>query len=489
VHFLLDTNILIPAEPTSSDDIEPTTPAIVALLGTLSEGGHQAMVHPASMAEIRGDRDAERAQTRSLLLGKYPSLPQPPAMSSRLVAALGSPAAGSHSAIDLLLLSAVEGNAVDYFVTEDDRLHRRAKRVGLADRVLTIADALATVRALFPTVPQSPPFVSPLLAHQLDETDPIFASFRGDYAGFDTWLAKCKREHRQAWVIRAGDRYAGLCIVHHQTPNDYGFQGKTLKICSFKIADEFRGYRYGELLLKTVFGYLVENSYECVFVEAFAKHQELFTLMVDFGFEDARESAQRERVLMKRLRPPTPEVHRLGPLEFNITYGPHAMTLVGAQVLVVPIQPRYHSLLFPELRAQLALPTESHPFGNSIRKAYLCHSKIRRIAAGDVILFYRSQEDPAVTAVGVAEATLVSQSADEIARFVGQRTVYSYVQIQAMASKPVLAVLFRLARALRKPWDLDLLKRTGILKSAPQSFMQVKPEFLPWIATQLAVPH
>src|ERR1700677_5093796 len=105
MHFLLDTNIVIPAEPTSAEDIEPTTSAIVALLGALSEGGHTAFVHPASIDEIRGDRNGERAQMRGLLIGKYTALPHPPDMSSRLVAALGAPALGSHSAVDLLLLS------------------------------------------------------------------------------------------------------------------------------------------------------------------------------------------------------------------------------------------------------------------------------------------------------------------------------------------------------------------------------------------------
>ncbi len=489
MQFLLDTNIVIPAEPTSPDNIEPTTSSVVTLLGTLAEGGHRAVVHPASVDEIRGDRNAARAQTRRILVGKYALLAHPPSTSSRLVAALGAPAPNSHSAVDLLLLSAVDGNAVDYLVTEDDGIHRRARRVGLSDRVLTIADALETVRALFPTVPKTPPLVSALLAHQLVETDPIFASFREDYAGFDAWLAKCKREHRRAWVIRTDEHYAGLCIVNNETQNAYGFQGKTLKICSLKIADGYRGHRFGELLLKTVFAYLVENKYECVFVEAFAKHQELFSLLLDFGFEDEAESPKGERVLMKRLLPRPPEQHRLGPLEFNVKYGPHALTLVGAKVLVVPIQPRYHDLLFPELRAQLALATESHPFGNSIRKAYLSHAKIRKIAAGDAILFYRSQQEPAVTAVGVAEATLVSSDAVEIARFVGRRTVYSYAEIEAMAKKPVLAVLFRFARALQSPWDLDLLRRADIVKGAPQSFLQVKPESIPWIATQLHVPH
>jgi hypothetical protein len=264
VNFLLDTNILIPAEPTSRAEIEPTTSAIVELISVLAEGGHRAFVHPASVEEIRGDKDEARAKARELLLRKYQQLPHPPAMNTRLLAVLGTPKASSNSEIDLLLLSSVEANAIDYFITEDDKLHRRAKRVDLRDRVLTIADAILMVRALFPTVPKAPPFVSPLLAHQLDETDPIFVSFRSDYPGFDAWLAKCKREHRQTWIIKASAGYAAICIVNHETPNGYGFPGKTLKICSFKIADRFQGFRYGELILKTVFAYLVENHYRGV---------------------------------------------------------------------------------------------------------------------------------------------------------------------------------------------------------------------------------
>jgi hypothetical protein len=349
MRFLLDTNIVIHAEPTSADDVEARTPSAVALLNVLALGGHLPMLHPASVRELRGDRKPERAATRALLLGKYPELPRPPEMSARLLAALESPIPGSNSEVDLLLLSALDANAVDYFVTEDNGIHRRAARVGLAERVLTVADAIVAVRALFPALPETPPFVSAKLAHELDETDPIFNSFRVEYPGFDNWLAKCKREHRQTWVIQTGLVYGGLCIVNDEFPNDYGFPGKVLKICSFKIADDFRGYRYGELLLKTLFAFLVENRYDAVFVEAFPKQQELFTLLAQFGFGDVRGSSKGERVLLKKLRPPELETERLGPLEYNIKYGPYALTLVGTQVFVVPIRPQYHSLLFPEL--------------------------------------------------------------------------------------------------------------------------------------------
>lgn len=448
-----------------------------------------ALVHPASLEEVRGDSDAERARIRALLLGRYPLLPHPPALSPRFVAELGAPTPGTNTAVDLLLLSSVEADAVDYFVTEDEKLHRRAKRLGLADRVLTAADAILTVRALFPTIPAPPPFVKPLLAHQLNDTDPIFSSFRKDYAGFDRWLAKCKREHRQSWIVATASEYAGICIVNDESRNEYGFVGKVLKICSFKIAEQFRGYRYGELLLKTVFAYAVENAYAGMFVEAYAKQQELFTLLADFGFQDIRESSKGERVLFKQLQPAA-NTSQLPPLEYNIRYGPNSFTLAGAKAVVVPIQPRYHRLLFPELESQLILPTESHPFGNSIRKAYLSNSRIRKLSAGDVLLFYRSTEHQAVTAVGIVEDTMVSSDATRVATFVGRRTVYSFDEIEGLAKKgPVLAVLFRLARPLPQPWTLDLLIRAGIIRRAPQSFMQVSGEAVSWIANQLDVPH
>jgi L-amino acid N-acyltransferase YncA len=322
----------------------------------------------------------------------------------------------------------------------------------------------------------------------LNERDPIFDSFRVDYPPFDHWLVKCKREHRQAWIIENGQRYAGVGIIKDE-PNALGLSGKTIKLCSFKIDDAFRGHRYGELLLKAVFAYATENDFARIFVEVLPKHEGLLALLSDFGFEDGGESPKGERVLVKAMVPPSRQAERLGPLEFNVRYGPFALTLVGARVFIVPIQPRYHRMLFPGAEEQLSIPGESQPFGNSIRKAYLCHSKIRKVARGDVILFYRSGLDAAVTAVGVVEGTLVSTDTDALARYVARRTVYTFTEIRNMAATPTLAVRFRLARTLKDPWKLDLLIRSGILRRAPQSFVQASPEAVDWIANRLRVPH
>jgi len=207
---------------------------------------------------------------------------------------LGVPDAGSHDEIDLTILSAVKAECADYLVTDDGKLRKRARRVGLTARVLSAADAVATLRGLFPTVPEPPPLVQARPAHSLNPSDPIFQSLREDYPPFDDWFTKCRREQRQTWTVQHGGQYGGLCIVNPETPAPYALVGKTLKICTFKVARDCRGHRYGELLLKTVFEYLLKNDYQQVFVEAFEKHEDLLELLQDFGFAQVGTNARGE---------------------------------------------------------------------------------------------------------------------------------------------------------------------------------------------------
>ena len=78
-----------------------------------------------------------------------------------------------------------------------------------------------------------------------------------------------------------------------------------------------------------------------------------------------------------------------------------------------------------------------------------------------------------VRVVGVAEETFVSGRDTEIARFVGKRTVYPLAEIRKLCSKEVLAILFRQAKALRNPPDLQTLIANGIVTAAPQSITKL----------------
>jgi ribosomal protein S18 acetylase RimI-like enzyme len=474
--LLFDTNVFIPAEPTSPNEVEDATAPVAKLLQAAMAGKHQVYVHPDSIRELLRDRDSARRELRRTLIQKYIQLPAPPAIPEQFRTALGSKFLSKHDEVDLLLLAAVEANSVDYLVTEDRRLLTKATNVGLAARAIPIDEALKALRALFSTTPAPPPAVRKIVAHQLIESDPIFDGLRQDYQPeFDGWLKKCKLEHRDAWIIEDdGSRYNGLCIVKNETTGEHNLTGKVLKICTFKISFDAFGKGYGELLLRTVFEYAAANKYDALYVEVLAKYRSVISLLDTFGFEATTATTSRsEKVLVKKLSFSKAEVDAADPLEFNIRFGPIRVKFDGAQVFVVPIRPDYYKVLFPSVESQQELFQGVHPSGNAIRKAYLCHSRLRKMKPGSVLLFYRSKDTKAICSLGVAEALLRSSDPMEIARFVGTRTVYPYDRIKKMCRKPILALLFRHAYSLPTPIGLRDLTNAGALKSAPQSIVAI----------------
>ena len=178
MRFLLDTNILIPAEPTRTADVEPTTPVVTRLIGLFASAKFSAFVHPASVRELLGDQDEVRRKLRQHLLSKYEVLPSPPEVPEKLHQQLGAPDAGTNNAVDNELIAAVERNAVNYLITNDDRIHRKLARIGLEHRCLYPSEAIALVRGLKPQELAPPPAVRLGLCHELNSEDAIFDSVR-----------------------------------------------------------------------------------------------------------------------------------------------------------------------------------------------------------------------------------------------------------------------------------------------------------------------
>jgi len=486
--FLIDTNVFIPLEPAGESDIQARTAGAIELARLVGVAKSQLYVHPAQREDIERDRNVERLKLRRMLFDKYPCLPTPPPISLQLEAEVGHAEPGSNDWVDHQLLAGLQADAVDFLITDDLGLRRKAGRLGLGRRAASVAEAISIVRDLFDTVPAPPPAVQSVKAYSLDQTDPIFDGLRRDYPGFDNWLTKCKREHRQAWVIRVTGAagLAAVCIVKPEDSVSFLPGVKVLKICSFKVSERYNGFRFGELLLKAIFTYAEDNSYEWLYVTLFEKYPLLISFLQEFGFDaTCCRTALGEACLAKPMRFTEAERDALAPLAFNIRFGPSATKFARAPAFVVPIQPRYHCVLFPEAERQLELMPGIHPCGNSIRKAYLSRGPIRTITPGANLLFYRSEDRQHVTATGVAEDTLLSSSPEVIARYVGKRTVYSYDEISRMCQRDVLAILFRQSRSVRNPIRLDELRASGVVSAAPQSIVTVPEEAKEWLQTRV----
>jgi GNAT superfamily N-acetyltransferase len=493
LRLLIDTNVFISAEPHS--DLPADVSIATELIRLAAEQRHQVFVHPATRDDLLEGTDERRRALRMAQLGRYPILQESPIPDS-LVQLAGASEPGSNDHRDLRLLAALNARAVTHLVSNDQRFRKRARRAGLADSFYTAHEALQYLLQLVPYESPPPPLVSRIPAYTLDTDQAIFESLRIDYPDFDKWLdtVRSQSDHRPCFLVTTGGAYVGLALLKHETECEYPLPQPVVKVSTFKVDPDRSGFKYGELLLKSIFTFAHEQRTASMYVTAFERHDGLLALLTEFGFKIIPDytTGLGELVLGKRLRGNRDA--SLDSLEFHKTYGPPAVML-RSPAWAIPIEPRWHDQLFPdapqEEESQLVLPgldePDPKPWGNALRKAYLCHSKVTRLGRGDVVAFYRSRDVRSFTVLGVVEATLRSNDPLEVMGFVGKRTVYTPDDIAAMCLRgPVLAILFRQDRFMDPPWSLDEVCGAGLLRSHPQSVTELRREGISWLGQQLA---
>ena len=488
--FLIDTNIVIPLEPTSSDDVEPLTAAAVKFDQMVRKAKHELYLHPAQEFDFRRDEDLTRRTYREILTGKYLQLPSPPTVTRDLERIIGAPREGTNDWVDNQLIVALCRHAIDYVVTEDKKLRNKARRLNLGDRVLTLPEAIRTAQVLFdePPVPPSP--VSKKMVHNLELSDPIFQACRNRDNAFDDHFAEWCRSHLDALVIEGSESgLAAVAVIDEEQEDRLGLHGQVLRILLMVISDLYAGFLYGELLLKALLSRAKSSGFDWLYSVYDWEHPDpnpLGWLHSEFGFEiHAKRTADGSHILLKKLTSSPQERLQFSPTEYFRRFGPIGFKTEDVPVFLVPIQAHHHRLLFPDAEPQEELLAGLHPFGNSIRKAYLSRAPIRRIKPGDILLFYKSEPEKGVTAAGVVEDTLVSDDPNAIAKFVSRRTVYSLADIAQLCKSDVLAILFQHSGTFREPIPYKTLVKRRALQAPPQAIQSIPKEALKWVQSQM----
>jgi len=477
MRLLLDTNILIPLQ----DSFVVLTANLKNFVRLAGKGGHQLLYHPASLADIQRDRDADRRKRTLSRLEQYQILEGVPDCP------WNTDSSSPNDACDNEILYALACNAVHALVTEDKGIHSKARELGLGDRVYNIQTAEDWLRRLHEPTEVHLPNVEDVPLHSLwpELASDFFGSLRVDYQGFNDWFAKKAKEGRRAWICRDDQGSLGaICIYAEQTDEkvtDSGevLPGKALKLCTFKVGDSVRGRKIGELFLKAAFRYATENMCLNIFIHGNAEKQSyLESLLADFGFAGNSGSYGSDTVWIKR-HPVTAPNDAIDAKDFVRLYYPHYRQDPRVSKYLVPIVPSYHDILFPDYLSQTRaqqLSLFENPqrhVGNAIKLAYLCRTQTKSIAPGDILLFYRSKDEKMLTTIGVVDDFLISKDSAEISAKVSRRTVYSFDQITSMAKKEVKVILFRIIKHLQSPIPFEDLKKRGILSGPPQSIVKI----------------
>ncbi|MDI4633140.1 N-acetyltransferase [Pelomonas sp. V22] len=493
LRFLLDTNVVIPLQ----DPQQVLADSLANFVRLAGAGGHQLLCHPANVRDFQRDPDVDRRKRNLHRLRQFEQLEDSGSCPWNGVAT------SANDACDNELLYALQCDAVHALVTEDRRLYRKAQSRGLTARVYTIQTAEDWLRRLHEPRLVALPNIQdvPLYTLTPELSSPFFDSLRAGYPassgkpGFDDWFRAKAREKRRAWVYRGDDgALAALCIYQAQSNeviNDAGdvLSGAALKLCTFKVGELVRGRKIGELFLKAAFRYATDNQCLNIFITAKADSQDfLVQLLQDFGFE-GRGAYGSDMVLVKCHPAAAPSIGSEAPVEFLIRYFPHFRADVAVKKWVVPILPGYHEILFPDYpKSQTQLFGPDGHVGNAIKLAYLCHARTKSIRPGDVVLFYRSADEKAVTSVGVVERFEILQDAASIAGLVRRRTVYSIKEIERLTSQPTKVILFRLIGHVPRPVTYDQLLSAGVVTGPIQSITQLSDDSFSSICSRSGLP-
>jgi hypothetical protein len=294
---------------------------------------------------------------------------------------------------------------------------------------------------------------------------------------------------------------AGLIIRKNETQAQAGTEGlgpKILKICTFKVRDEFLGEKYGELLLKQVLWFAQHNRYDLAYVTAYPKQAFLIDLLLAYGFKHTKTLANGELMLEKTFVNGSLPAVSADVLDFDRGHYPRFFDGPGVRKFCVPIQPDYHRRLFPEIAFGAELPLfPSSAFssmlshgsartpGNTIRKVYLCRAKITRPRPGDLVFFYMSKDQAyaasqSITTVGVVEQVANITSTEELIKQTAKRSVFSAQDLTGMAPSPVSPVKmidFLLVGHSQPSVPLATLVSAGIFNGRPpQSIAELSKE-------------
>lgn len=480
MNILIDTNILIPLEDTSR--LLDRDFANIKRIST--ELGFRLYIHPAQKDDISRDKDESRRDIVLSRINQYPQIPNPPILSEADLNDYGWKQSSDNDRVDNLLLHALARGACNLLVTNDLEIHKKAERSSLHEKVYRHEQLLEflTRETGFTSLP--PSGVKEKYLHEFNVKSSFFDSLRDGYKEFDDWFIEKAREQRQAWcILDSNNNLQAICIYKEEISpviSDDGktIEGKTLKLCTFKVGETIRGRKIGERLLYTAFKYAIENHYNWVYLHTYGfEHELLVSLCLDYGFECVGRYKERDDVYLKPMVPDYSS--EIKAIEFAKRYYPGFRDNEDIKKFIVPIRPEYHNDLFPDISDDSTGlfkddPTSFSPQSNTIKKAYICHSNTKQIEEGSILLFYRTIDRKSIECIGVVEQVFRSNDVGEVAPIVSKRTVYNLKDLNEMLTNEALIVLFRLMKYI-SPIDYKKLQKKEI-KGPYQSIRELPHE-------------
>jgi len=486
MRILLDTNIIILRE-----DNRVIQEDLQNLLRVIQKLDYKILLHPKSIEDINRDPDDDRRKITISKFKTYDTLERAPDVNTDLefLDRIGS-SRNENETIDDFLVYAIYRNAVNFLITEDLGIHKKARRIELSERILNVIEALDLFKKELPKDVNLPPALQKTSMASLDVNDPIFDSLREDYKNFNNWYANKSRTGRECWVYIRNNRFLGAILIfkfeNESIASEPPLERKPrLKIATMKVSHV--GHKIGELLLKLSFGFAIKNNIPEIYLTHFTRENDYLVDLIDeYGFNKVSIinydwTDIPEDVFLKKIIINKEDILNLTPSEISKKFYPNFYDGIQARKHIIPIQPLYFERLYTDFPGrQTTIDEHLGQFiieGNTIKKAYLSHASSRQMNAGDILLFYRSEDVQSILSIGVIDGVEYDMTdPTEILSMVGKRTVYSYAEIEEISKKATTVILFNHHFHFKKPVKYNKLLNENILRGPPQSITKIEHE-------------
>lgn len=474
--ILLDTNMFIYLEEYSI--IEDKVATLTKRFFDSDE--YKIVIHPKTKEEILKMKDEEKKKIFLSKISVYKEIKSPPKASEEFHKTVGCK--NSHDRIDNELLFSIQRNCAHYLISNDIDLLKKAHKIGLSDRVLSIDQAIEEFKEKKEKVIKKPIFVNYKYLYELDINDPFFDSLKKDYDGFENWFKRKQKEEKQAYVTEKSGKITSFLMMKIEDENEKYpdflvpfLPGKRLKVSTLKVADT--GKRIGETFIKIIVETGLKEKVDEIYITVFDKQEYLIEMLEGYGFKlftkkktlKSDGTNELENVLVKSMN----NKENFYPF-FKIDKD---------KAFLVPIRDEYHKLLFPESEKQIQLSLDdfqgTNTVSNSLKKAYLCSSNIKQIEKGSILLFYSTSIKRAITSLGIVDTVFNKFSSfDEMYSIVRKRTAYDENELKKYYKEDKLVILFKHYYSFENYVDYKFLKDSGIISGPPQSIQHISKESL-----------
>lgn len=482
MRVLIDTNIIIHREASRVINKD-----IGLLFNWLDRLHYEKCVHPLSIEEISTHQDEEVVETIKIKIGNYNIL-KTESTDSELIATLRNSDQSRNDEIDTSILKEVFNKRVDYLITEDRGIHRKAELLGIPEKVFKIDDFLEKSIAENPELKDYQVLaIKKEYFGNISLSDEFFDSFKRDYSEFEDWFNR--KADKISYVCKTDNKVdAFLYLKVEDETEPYSdispsfTPKKRLKIGTFKVNST--GFKLGERFLKIIFDNALQYSVDEIYVTIFNKREEqkrLIYLLEDWGFiywGIKKTLNGDEKVYVKNFQK---AVDNDNP---KISY---PFISRNKTKWIVPIYPEYHTELFPDSILNNESPddfTENEPHRNAIKKVYISRSYNRGLEKGDIILFYRTggHYKGVISTIGVVE-NVVKNISDEnhFIELCRKRSVFDNEGLKEFwnyrrNNRPFIVNFLYVCSLPMPKVNLQRLRELGILQNAPRGFEIINSE-------------